>query len=111
MDTAASPETSSADEVVDDVPADESEPSAPSRRRRARKGLNILSVLALILGLTASPLAVLFGYISIGQIRRADQRGSAMAWTAIALGWLWLVVYVVVIGALVGIYLDNPFWP
>jgi len=111
VDTSATPETAPADEVTGDVGSEEATSATPARRRRARKGLNILSVLALVLALTASPLAVIFGYISIGQIRRADQRGAAMAWTAVALGWLWLVVYVVVIGAVITIYVENPFWP
>ena len=85
--------------------------TTPMRRRRARKSVNLLAPLSLVLALAVSPLAMVFGYIAIGQIRRADQRGASMAWVAIALGWLWLVGYVVVFGALATIYLENPFWP
>ena len=64
------------------------EPTPPGR-------LNVLAVVALLLALTASPLATLFGYIAVGQIRRAGQRGEGLAWTAVGLGWLWTVGYVV----------------
>jgi len=89
-------------------------PTRPTRRPSAQaetkpavaaveletSGINILSIVSLILGLTLSPLTVVFGYIAVGQIRRADQRGEAMAWFSIALGWLWLVGYVVAGAAL-----------
>lgn len=91
-----------------------SPPTRPTRRPSAQaetkpavaaveletSGINILSIVSLILGLTLSPLTVVFGYIAVGQIRRADQRGEAMAWFSIALGWLWLVGYVVAGAAL-----------
>lgn len=57
---------------------------------------NVLAVVALVLGLTLSPFAALFGYIAVGQIRRAGQRGEGFAWTAVALGWLWIVLYTVI---------------
>ena len=84
---------------------------APTRRRRARKRLNVLAPLAFLLSLVASPLAVVFGYLSIGQIRRADQRGAPLAWVAIGLGWLWVALFAVVLGALATIWLENPLWP
>lgn len=83
----------------------------PVRTRRARKSLNLLAPLSLVLALVASPLAVIFGYLAIGQIRRADQRGATMAWVAIGLGWLWLAAFIVVLGALGIIWAENPFWP
>lgn len=61
----------------------------------APQGINVLSIISLVLALTASPLTVLFGYIAVGQIRRANQKGEALAWTAVALGWFWLVVWIV----------------
>lgn len=57
--------------------------------------MNALAVVSLVLALTASPLATLFGYLAVGQIRRAGQRGEGLAWTAVGLGWLWTVVYAV----------------
>ncbi|MEY2899860.1 MAG: hypothetical protein RL247_26 [Actinomycetota bacterium] len=73
---------------------DTSHPEKPDSSH-SPAGLNILSVVALVLALTLSPFAVLFGYLSIGQIRRSRQRGHAFAWVAIGLGWLWLVAYTV----------------
>lgn len=84
---------------------------ATRRQRRATPKINVLAPLSLVLALVASPLAVVFGYIAIGQIRRADQRGASMAWAAIALGWLWLVATVVILGSLAVIWSENPFWP
>ena len=67
------------------------------------QGWNVLAIISLVLALTASPLTVIFGYLAVGQIRRANQKGEALAWTAVGLGWLWLVAWVaaVVIAALV----------
>ena len=60
-----------------------------------RSGLNILSVISLILALALSPLAMVFGYAAVGQSRRAHQRGETLAWVAVGLGWLWTVGWVV----------------
>lgn len=65
-------------------------PMSPPRAR-----LNVLSVISLILALALSPLTVVFGYLAVGQIRRSHQRGEALAWVAIGLGWVWVVGYVV----------------
>ena len=64
-------------------------PSGPER-----SGINIVSIVALILALTLSPFSVIFGYLAVGQIRRSEQRGEALAWFSVGLGWLWLVGYV-----------------
>ena len=81
------------------------------RPQRRRKSLNILSVVSLVAALVASPLAMVFGYVAVAQIRRSDQRGSSMAWTAVGLGWLWLALYIVVGVSLFTIWQKNPFWP
>ena len=59
------------------------------------QGWNILSIVSLILALVASPLAVVFGYLAVGQVRRSAQRGEPLAWVAVGLGWVWAVAYVV----------------
>ena len=56
---------------------------------------NVLSIVSLVLALAVSPLAVVFGYLAVGQIRRSAQRGETLAWVAVALGWVWTVSYVV----------------
>ena len=108
-------ETNDADTAVEDEESDAVAPVTRASRRASAQaepkpgvpdaeletsGINILSVVSLILGLTLSPLTVVFGYIAVGQIRRAHQRGEAMAWFSIGLGWLWLVGYVVAGGAI-----------
>lgn len=55
---------------------------------------NGLAVLALILGLLASPLAALFGHIALRQIRRSGERGRVVAIAAIVLGYLCLVALI-----------------
>ncbi len=68
----------------------------------APSGWNVLSIVSLVLALVLSPLAALFGYLAVGQIRRSAQRGEAIAWVAVALGWVWAVAYVVA-GAVLGL--------
>jgi len=64
----------------------------------ARPRLNTLAVAALILGVLLSPLAALFGHIAAAQIARSagHERGVAIAWVAVGLGYLWLVAVIVV---------------
>ena len=81
------------------------------RKRRSRKTLNLLAVVAFVLALVASPLAVIFGYIAAGQIRRSDQTGAVLAWTAVGLGWLWLTGFIVLAASLGLIWREDPFWP
>ncbi len=54
---------------------------------------NVLAVVALVLGLTLSPLAAVFGYLALGQTRRSGQNGENAAVAAIVLGWIWLLVF------------------
>lgn len=61
----------------------------------ALSGWNVLSIVSLVLAVVLSPLAVVFGYLAVGQIRRSAQRGEALAWVAVALGWVWTVSYLV----------------
>ncbi len=73
---------------------EESEQALDTPSEPERSGINILSIVALILALTLSPFSVIFGYLAVGQIRRSEQRGEALAWFSVGLGWLWLVGYV-----------------
>lgn len=59
--------------------------------------VNLLAVLALILGILLSPVAALFGHLAVAQIRRTGERGLVAAWAGVALGWIWLVGLLVVI--------------
>ena len=59
--------------------------------------VNVLAVLALILGCLLSPLAALFGHVALSQIARTGERGKVPAWIAVALGYVWLVALVVLV--------------
>lgn len=80
---------------------------AEKRTPRKRSGINVLSVVALVMAIALSPVAVVFGYLALGQTRRASQRGEGIALWAIGLGWLALAVWVVATGALVVIGLER----
>lgn len=84
----------------DPVDTDHVSPDGDAPRPGARRGLNALSVVALLLALTLSPAAVVFGYISLGQARRASQRGEGVALWAIGVGWVVLASWVVLIASL-----------
>jgi uncharacterized membrane protein len=55
----------------------------------------VLSLISFVLALTLSPFAVVFGYLAVGQVRRSRQRGEALAWVSVGLGWLWAILWVV----------------
>jgi uncharacterized Tic20 family protein len=65
------------------------DPETESRR------VNVLAVLALILGCLLSPLAALFGHVAVSQIKITGERGLVPAWIAVALGYIWLVTLAV----------------
>lgn len=71
------------------------DPEAQARR------VNVLAVLALILGILLSPLAALFGHVAVSQIRISGERGLAPAWIAVVLGYIWLVALAVLVIAFV----------
>jgi len=101
-DTTAIDDVAGSELVVDDTPASDEEPSSPPEEEN-RRGLNVLSVVAIMLVIALSPLAVVFGYIALGQARRASQRGETLALWAIGLGWVVLAGWCVVVGSLVWI--------
>ena len=82
---------------AEDIPADD-DPETASAANAASDSLprvNILAVLALILGCLISPLAALFGHLALTQISRSGERGTAIAWVAIVLGYLSLAALLV----------------
>jgi len=87
--------------VVDTV--DEPSEEDASGEDPPLQGVNVLSVVAIVLALALSPLAVVFGYIALGQTRRARQRGETLALWAIGLGWLVFAAWAVLISSLVWI--------
>jgi len=82
---------------AEDIPADEPEPTPAAIRPEETvvPRVNILAVLALILGCLVSPLAALFGHLALSQISHSGERGTAIAWVAIVLGYLSLAAVLV----------------
>jgi len=82
---------------AEDIPADDPEPTPAAIRPEAAAlpRVNILAVLALILGCLVSPLAALFGHLALNQISHSGERGTAIAWVAIVLGYLSLAAVLV----------------
>ena len=97
--SAAEPAAEPASPVLraEDIPDDEPEPTPAAIRpvATAVPRINILAVLALILGCLISPLAALFGHLALNQITRTGERGTAIAWVAIVLGYLSLAALLV----------------
>lgn len=89
------PELNDNDSVEESESEAEGSDDLSAESKGPRSGLNILSVISLILALSLSPFAVVFGYVAVGQSRRAHQRGESLAWVAVGLGWLWTVGWVV----------------
>ena len=96
---ATSPATTPASDVLraEDIPDDEPEatPAAIRPEETPQPRVNILAVLALILGCLVSPLAALFGHLALNQISHSGERGTAIAWVAIVLGYLSLAALLV----------------
>ena len=82
---------------AEDIPADDPEPTPAAIRPEAAAlpRVNILAVLALILGCLVSPLAALFGHLALNQISHSGERGTAIAWVAVVLGYLSLAAVLV----------------
>ncbi|MEO6532546.1 MAG: DUF4190 domain-containing protein [Pseudolysinimonas sp.] len=82
---------------AEDIPADDPEPTPAAIRPAAElmPRVNVLAVLALILGCLVSPLAALFGHLALNQISRSGERGTAIAWVAVVLGYLSLAALLV----------------
>jgi uncharacterized membrane protein YcjF (UPF0283 family) len=103
----STPQASSEHTAQDSSSATEEQANDGAEGEQATpRRLNVLAVMSLILALTASPLSVVFGYLAVGQIRRANQRGESMAWVAVGLGWLWLIAWIVAGVSVAVIWID-----
>lgn len=81
---------------AEDIPADDdAESAAAAAAAEPLPRVNVLAVLALILGCLVSPLAALFGHLALSQISRSGERGTAIAWVAVVLGYLSLAALLV----------------
>jgi hypothetical protein len=83
---------------IEDIPSDEAAAitSLTATPARPAPKVNVLAIVALVLGCMLSPLAALFGHIALAQIGRRGERGTAIAWVAIVLGYLLLAAYLVI---------------
>lgn len=61
---------------------------------------NPLAILALALALIGGAPALIFGHVALRQIRETGERGSRMARIATALGYVWLVLWGIVLYSL-----------
>jgi hypothetical protein len=83
---------------IEDIPLDEADAitSLTATPVVTEPKMNVLAIIALILGCLLSPLAALFGHIALAQIGRSGERGTAIAWVAIVLGYLSLAALLVI---------------
>lgn len=96
-DPSAHPEPAVVPDAVPAAVAGAVPGAVPDAVPAARPRLNALAVAALILGILLSPLAALFGHLAVGQITRSAgaERGIALAWVAVGLGYLWLAALLI----------------
>ena len=66
----------------------------------AAKRTSPLAILALILAAIGGPPALIFGHLALRQIKETGERGKAMAIIATALGYVWLVVWAILLYSL-----------
>jgi hypothetical protein len=83
---------------IEDIPSDEAAAitSLTATPAQPAPKINVLAIIALVFGCLLSPLAALFGHIALSQIGRRGERGTAIAWVAIVLGYLSLAAYLVI---------------
>lgn len=81
---------------IEDIPPDEPATApADSKAAKPEARINVLAIIALVLGCLISPLAAVFGHIALSQIGRSGERGTAIAWVAVVLGYLSLAALLV----------------
>lgn len=77
----------------------------PAPQPSGTNGLAIASLVTSLLGFVfpvlPAVLAIIFGFVSLSQINKSGQGGRGMAIAGIVIGFLWVALYVVLIGILV----------
>lgn len=63
----------------------------------AKPRVNYVAVIAIILAFVGGIPAIAFGHIALGQIKQTGERGRALAIVATTFGYLWLVVWIIVL--------------
>lgn len=64
---------------------------------RSSAHTNSLAIAALACGFIFAPLAIVFGHIALGQIRRTGEQGHGIAVLGLVLGYFWVIAVGVVI--------------
>jgi hypothetical protein len=59
--------------------------------------VNLLAIVALVLGIIGGPVAAIFGHVAMKQIAETGERGMLLARIATVLGYVWLAVWVAII--------------
>jgi len=91
---AAAEQAEQAEQAETAEPVAQPEPTAqPEPVEHPR--FNILAILALVLACIGGAPALVFGHVALGQIKETHERGRTIAIVATALGYLWLVVWIV----------------
>lgn len=73
----------------------------------AKRGTNVLAVVTLVTALVGlAMIPIICGHISLRQIRRTGEEGSALAVIGLILGYLELIGYVLALALLLG----SIFW-
>lgn len=69
----------------------------PEGAAAAPAPLNLLALVALVLGVIGGPVAAIFGHVAMHQIAQTGERGMLLARIATVLGYVWLVIWIAVI--------------
>lgn len=93
VDTAVDTDSGSESDAASDIPA----AIRPEGVEPGPRTINLLAVVALVLGIIGGPVAAIFGHVAMSQIARSGERGMLLARIATVLGYVWLAVWIAVI--------------
>jgi len=76
----------------------------PAQAQAVADRTNTLAILALVFGILGGYLAIIFGHLALGQIKRSGEQGRGLAITGLILGYFWVAVTaIIVIGVIIRI--------
>lgn len=73
------------------------QPVYPQQSYFPSQKTNGLAIVAFILSFFISILGIILGHIAIRDIRLTGERGDGLAWTAITIGWVCLILQVLIL--------------
>lgn len=73
-----------------------------NKNRVNNNGTNVFAILSLVFGILffiplAAVLAIVFGFISLSQIKTSNEDGKGMAIAGIILGFFWVLIWVLLL--------------